>query len=253
MSRTTESLPLPSGSRLEVRLGRVEATLTAWDREEVAVDSTAPVELSEGPEGACLVLRSAPRGDRVEISAPRRLRLVVSDEASHVTLHGFEGRIELATRDGRVEGSELRGELDLRVERGEVRLRELFASFAVSCGRGTVSLGLLGIPGESRVRVDGGRVDLDVPEGLDASFGTRTRSFWSTLTVRAEFGQGGAPVELDVRRGEVRLFKAGEWKGTLRPRGEVRLKGWDDRRRRQLRELVARLHTLRNHARRPPS
>jgi hypothetical protein len=249
MNRFSEKLTLPSGSRLELDLGRVEVALTGWDREELVVAASTPVDLVEMREGVRIAARQG-RGTRLEISAPRHLVLVVADDASDLSLHGFSGRLELASRGGRIEGSDLRGELDLRVDRGRARLRQVLAKLDVSCGRGSVELGLLGVAEGSRVRVDGGRVDLDVPEDLDASFGTHVRGPWRSLTVRADFGAGGTPVELDVRRGELRLLRDGKWKGTLRPRGEVRLQDWDERRRGELRKLVSRLHNLRKLARR---
>lgn len=245
----TEELPLAPGARLEMDLGRVEAVLVGGERDDVTVRASVPVQLVPVRGGVRLTARR--QGPiRMEIAAPRKLALAIADERSQLSIRGFEGSLALATQAGRIEGSDLRGELDLRVERGHARLRDVLARVLVSCGRGRVELGLLGVHGESRIRVDGGRVDLDVPEGLDASFGTRVRRPWQSLTVRADFGAGGAPVELEVRRGEVRLFRDGEWRGTLGPRGEVRLKGWDERRRRHLRELVSRLHDLRSLARR---
>lgn len=243
MSRFTEKLRLPSGSRLEMQLGRVEADLSSWDRDEVAVEATTPVELVPAGDGVRLTARGG-HGTRLAVVAPRRLELVVADRGSRLSLRGFEGDFDLGTHDGRIEGADLRGVLAVRVERGSARLREVLARLEIVCGRGTVELGLDGIEGPSRIRVDGGRVDVDVPEHLDASFGTSVRRPWQSLTVRADFGAGAPPVDVDVRRGEVRLFRNGVWRGTLRPRGEVRLRNWDDRRRRELRKLVARLQEL---------
>lgn len=236
----------PEGT-LSLELARDRLRLEPWDQERVEVDllAGAPelLELTGSPRKLRLGRRSGGGPMELVLRAPRHLHLRLEDDASRVTLGGFQGSFRLAS-GGRLDASGLEGELTLEAGGGEHRFEAFRGSFDVTCRGGRVALGIDEIRPSSRLVTRGGRVDVDLAAGVAASLETGHRSFFHSMTVRAELGSGGVPVAVKVRRGEIRWLREGRHMGTLKRNGEVRLAGWDRKRRRFFQELASRLQAL---------
>lgn len=244
----TRERDLAPGAELAFELHRDSVRLLPWDRSGVRVKLLAGdprrLDVESGRRGVRVSGRSGGAGLELEVQAPRDLRLRWVDDASTLELSGFSGRFDLTT-GGRVTGRRLEGHLRLDSTGGEQRFEDLAGTVDVTCGGGTVALGVRRLTDRSSLAADRGRIDIDVPEGQGAKFTNRVWRPWHRLYFRHEMGDASVPVEVTAKRGEIRLFRDGEWKGTLRRDGEVRLAGWGERRRDFFRHLADRLASLR--------
>lgn len=236
----------PEGS-LALELARDRVRLEPWDQDRVEVDLMAGdpdlLELTGSPRELRLSRRSGGGPLELVLRAPRNLHLRLDDDASRVSMDGFRGRFRIAS-GGQVAASGLDGELILEATGGEHRFERFRGSFDVDCRGARVHLGIDEIRPTSRLETRGGRVDVDLAAGVAASLETGQRGLFQSMTVRAELGSGGVPVAVKVHRGEIRWLRDGSYKGTLKRNGEVRLAGWDRKRRRFLQKLASRLEAL---------
>lgn len=238
---------LDAAGTLVLELGKDRVQLQPWDQPRVEVDlmggDAEALVLSGNPRQLRLARKPGAAELRLVVRAPRQLSLRLVDDASRIALEGFSGRFDLAT-GGRLEAARLRGELILCARGGEQRVAGFDGRFEVECRGARVELGVDGIDESSKLTVRGGRIDIDLGKGVGASLATSIRRPWRSMSVRAEVGSGEVPIEAHVHRGEIRWHQNGQWMGTLGRNGEVRLAGWDRRRRHFLRDLVSRLQTL---------
>ena len=154
--RRSWTLPsVPQGGTLEIRL-RTGAglSITAWDRDEVAVTSDwsqarcrdAEIDVSRTASGVLIESRY-PAGHAwvnhhcsfgIEVKVPRRFDIRVRSAGGSVAIAGMHGDVQGHTGGGAIELSGLRGSIQLRTGGGAIIVRDSRLEGRLTTGGGHV-------------------------------------------------------------------------------------------------------------------
>jgi len=189
----------------------------------------------------CVFCINTNRSLRIEVRMPRAADLTVETGDGSVESEGIQGRLEIRTGDGHIGVQGAQGEIRLRTGDGHIEARGVDGTLEATTGDGHISVegrfDVLNIKTgdgsvEARIgagskmkegwsiRTGDGRVDVGLPEGLQANLDAKTRdgriSTDFPMTVEGEISKssvqgklnGGGPV-LTIRTGDgsVRLHR----------------------------------------------
>lgn len=139
-----KSYPITGRPEFRFNTGDANLSITSWDRKVIDVHVTT-YNWRFGERG--LAVREHQTGDLVEIDIP------TSDHGMHINI-GWEpsrrvnvevkmpreGRLNIFTRDGRVEARDLKGEFDIRTGDGRQVLTALDGALAAQSGDGRIEV-----------------------------------------------------------------------------------------------------------------
>ena len=252
----SETVDFDPGGSLRINTQRGAVKLTTWDQSQVEVlarieapDGVSRGYAEEAVESAHIEVYGSNRSLTIrsvyddvpyydddddgwghsrripyiyyEIHAPRQLNLDLEVERVNSTLEGIEGRIHIESERGNIDGRDWRGDIVMRLARGEVRLANIIGAIDLDLERTNVEIDRWQIDGDSRVTAERGEVILELPEGqgfdLRADVGSRS-DFDSVFQITARNFRRNK-IEGTINGGGPRLYLQGE-------RTEFRLRQW---------------------------
>lgn len=247
-----EMVDLTSGGRLSVEGNKGDIRVTAWDQDRVEI--TARIEAPRNVdadyarravEATVVDVSVTDRSVRVrsnyddvpyrerswggrsrsvpfvhyEIRAPRELELEIETDRGDTEIDGFTGTIDVETDRGTLEASNLSGEIRLSIDRGNrSRMSSIQGSLDIEADRTDISIRDLTIDGNSRLEIDRGDVDLELPASqalslnaelsrranLDSDFAL-TVERQSRHVMRGTINGGGPELMIEADRSTIRL------------------------------------------------
>lgn len=153
-----------------------------------------------------------------EIRAPRSLDFRLKDHKSDIRITGFEGRVQLDTYKGSVQGRDLAGEVRLDTYKGRIDLAGLRGRVQAETYKGDMALEADEINGNCRLETYKGKVLLALPEAqgfflradihrrgdFDSDFGITMRTV-SRQRWEGSINRGGPEIYVRTHKGEIRL------------------------------------------------
>ena len=138
-----------------------------------------------------------------EIRVPRRIRLNVDSDRGPVAVSGIEGTADVVVDRGELEVHDVTGDLRVEIDRGErSRIDGVRGSLRVEADRTNLHVDAHALDRESRIGIDRGEIELQVPQG-------------QRLTVRTDIS----------RRGEFHTDFPVQWTSSDPRRSEGRING----------------------------
>jgi DUF4097 and DUF4098 domain-containing protein YvlB len=159
--RITIRVPGTAELRLTTTSGRV--TVTAEDRQDVAIESGAPSDGRIETDATGLVALRSPRGGSaaLEVRCPAGSDVVVGTVSGKVELRGQFGRVHVTTISSTVD-VERADELDVRSVSGSIEIGCCTGGCRVQTKSGRATLGSAG---DAQMSTISGRIRLDAAQG----------------------------------------------------------------------------------------
>jgi len=248
----SQTVDLASGGRFRIDGSKGDVRVTAWDEDRVEIKARieAPEDVSgdyaqRSVEATQIDVHVADRSVTVrsnyddvptrarswggdsrtvpyvhyEIRAPRQIELEVVADRGDAVVEGFSGTIDVETDRGELTASNLQGEIRLSIDRGGTsRLTGIAGSLDIEADRTDVSIRDLSISGDSRVEIDRGDLECEMPAtqtlsinaemsrraNLDSDFDI-TLERQSRHVLRGTINGGGPELSVEADRSTIRL------------------------------------------------
>lgn len=180
MVQQTDTVVPAQGARvLDLELAGGTATVTAWDRDEIAVRADhsmrTHVEIRRSRNGSTVSVESeADRGPATivdyEITVPRAMRVEVDGHYVDVTVEGVAGGVEVDVTQGDLVVRGVSGSMSLSSTTGKIRVEDSEGDVEAETAAGEIRL--VGVRGKVSVESAGGDIILDGVESSSVDAGT---------------------------------------------------------------------------------
>jgi Putative adhesin len=222
--RFDRTVPLRSGSKVELSNVNGGATFVAWDRDEVRVEAEKKVKAGNADEAQRVmkqirieVTQTAGGGLRIEtktprrengffdwlygrqvsfgvtyrVHVPRRTPLVAENVNGGLTVTGTRGQAKLVTTNGGITVNGVQGNLDLVTVNGGVNVSKAAGELRATTTNGSIEAELASLPEGSDLKFEtvNGRVSIRLPSD-------------ARLTIDAAAANGRVQSELPVEGGQ---------------------------------------------------
>lgn len=248
----SQAVEFEPGNNLSIKTDKGSVRLTSWAQNLVDIvarveppDNVSPdyaraaveaTKIDVSRSGRSVTIRSnftdVPYKDPIErsrtiphvhyeIRAPRSLNLDLDVDRCKVELQGIEGRVALNTDRTTVKATDLVGDINLQIDRGEGTFSRVGGTFHIEADRTNLELQAIRIEGDSRFDVDRGEMKLKVPESqgltivtdisrrgtFDSDFAMSSTQMRRDRNFEGTVNGGGPRLSFRSDRGKIRLIR----------------------------------------------
>jgi DUF4097 and DUF4098 domain-containing protein YvlB len=239
--RFDRTLPLRPGGKVELSNVNGNATIEAWDRDEVRVEAEKKVKSGNAGEAQKVMkqvrieVSQTASGLRIETKMPRRgndfvdwlfgrevslsvtyrvhvpRRTPISGESVNggLTLKGTRGKARLETVNGGVTVDGVQGDLDLVTVNGGINVSRAAGALRATTTNGSIEAELASLPDQSELRFEtvNGRVEIRLPRDARLTLDAAAANGRVRSELEVEGGQPGRrSLKGDINGGGGRLF-----------------------------------------------